>query len=141
MPYEYLDHTSEIGVLATGATAAEAFAEAARGLLGIQVDRAALEAVTEIRVTATGRDLEECLVEYLNALIAEQDLADLLLLDVTAPVISDGGDGVALIGVARGVGREAAAEHVETEVKAVTYQGLLVEEAESGWRARFVVDI
>jgi len=48
---------------------------------------------------------------------------------------------VALIGVARGVEREKAAEHVETEVKAVTYQGLLVEEAESGWRARFVVDI
>ncbi|MHC4469455.1 MAG: archease [Planctomycetota bacterium] len=141
MPYEYLDHTSEIGLLATGPTVEDAFAEAARGLFGIQVDRSALTPEAEVEVRAEGHDLEECFVEYLNAFIARQDIDDLILLDVTPPRFVEAAEGFALTGRAQGVAREKASEHRETEVKAVTYQGLLVERIEDGWRARCVVDI
>ena len=141
MPYEYLDHTSEIGVLATGPTREDAFAEAARGLFGIQVDRAALTPDAEVRVRAEGRDLEECLVDYLNGLIAAQDLEGLLLVDAAPPRIEEGGEGFVLSGTARGVSRAQAAEQCETEVKAVTYQGLIARHTEDGFETRFVVDI
>ena len=139
--YELLDHTSEMGVRATASTVEEAFAETARGVLSIQVDRAAVLPDREIRVRAEGRDLEESLVEYLNALIARQDIEEVVLADVTAPRIEEGGEGFVVEGSAHGVAGEAAAEHRETEVKAVTYHGLRVEETEDGWRATVVVDV
>lgn len=139
--YELLDHTSEMGVRAAGDTVAEAFAEIARGVFSIQVDRAAVRPDRELSVRVEGRDLEECLVEYLNALITAQDIEEVVLSEVTEPRIVGGGEGFVVEGAAQGVGREAARGHCETEVKAVTYHGLEVEEIPAGWRATVVVDV
>jgi SHS2 domain-containing protein len=120
----YLDHASEVGVEATGPTPEEAVAEAARGLFGIQVDRTLLRPERYVEVDGTGRDLPACLVDLLNACLARQDLEGLLF---TAR--------------AGGVPAERVAEHRLTEVKAVTYQGLLAGPMGEEFRIRFVADV
>ena len=82
------------------------------------------------------------LVNYaLNALITRQDIEEVVLSEVATPRIEKGGEGIVLTGSARGVGREAAENHLETEVKAVTYHGLSVVETPTGWQATVVVDV
>ncbi len=141
MAVRYLDHASEVGVQATGPTMVEAVAEAARGLFGIQVDRARLRPERYVDVAGSGPDLPACLVDFLNACLARQDIEGLLFTDVRDVGLRPDGGGLALTARAGGVPAERAAEHRLTEVKAVTYQGLLAGPMGEEFRIRFVADV
>jgi SHS2 domain-containing protein len=141
MTFRYLDHASEVGVLAEGATAEEALAEAARGLFGIQVDRPALRPERFVAVAGTGADLGACLVDFLNGLLAAQDLEGLVFVEVSDLTLSAAGEGFTIEARAGGVAPARAAPHRLTEVKAVTYQGLIAAPSPAGYTVRFVADV
>lgn len=141
MTFRYLEHGSEVGVLAEGATAEEALADAARGLLGIQVDGSALPAERFITVRGTGADPGACLVDLLNALIAAQDIEEIVLTGIARVGFTEAAEGFAMTATAGGVSPASAAPHRLTEVKAVTYQGLVFASARSGFTIRFVADV
>ncbi|MCU0725586.1 MAG: archease [Planctomycetes bacterium] len=141
MTFRYLEHGSEVGVLAEGATAEEALADAARGLLGIQVDGAALPAERFITVRGTGADPGACLVDLLNGLIAAQDIEEIVFTEIAEAGFAETDQGFSMTTVAGGVSPAAAVPHRLTEVKAVTYQGLVFAPGRSGFTIRFVADV
>lgn len=68
-PYEYLEHTADIGLRAYGKNAKEAFENAALGMFGLITDLDKVKEVISFEVSAEAGDREELLVEWLNELI------------------------------------------------------------------------
>ena len=67
--YSLLDHTADMGIVATGDDLPTAFASAAEGMFAWMVDLDSVEEREERSVEATGRDVEALLVDFLNELL------------------------------------------------------------------------
>ncbi|MFT4889926.1 MAG: SHS2 domain-containing protein [Halobacteriales archaeon] len=136
MPYELREHTADVGIEATGATLGETFAALADGMAAAMCDDVPnVGDRFDVRVVAEGR--EALLFDYLDELIYERDVRNVLPVDNEATV--DGrGDEWVLEGSALGV---PLGEIVAREVKAVTYSEMRIDETDDGWRAYVVLDV
>lgn len=147
MPFERIDHTADVGFDARGATLDEAIAAAVDGFVDIVHQDADIAPDGTDAVAATAENLEALLFDFLDRLIYLQD-ADARLVcgaeevTVTAPL--DGTDTdveggwtvearLATAPLERGMGL--------LDVKGPTYNEMLVEETDEGWRIRAVLDI
>ncbi|RJR29554.1 MAG: archease [Candidatus Latescibacterota bacterium] len=140
--HETIDHTADMGIRGWGGTPAEAFEEAAAAMLDLAADRSVLAASASVRFRRGAHDLTGLLLEFLNALIAEADVAGLVLADAAVDALS-GEDGAWEIeATARGVPADEAREALLVEVKAATSCGAFVRrESDGRWIAQCVVDL
>jgi len=140
MAIEYLDHTADLGLRATGGTIEEAFCEAARGLFGAMI---ALDAVAPRRSCALGIAAEsepDLLVEWLSELLAQKDLTGLVFSSFDVR-IERRGNGWRLEGRAFGEPLDPARHHPRAEVKGISYLGLEVAKQAGSWQVRCVMDV
>ncbi len=140
MPFEYLDHTADIGVRGIGKTVEEAFCEAARAIFNLMVDLEEIVPEKAIHVTVEARQLDLLLVEWLSALLAKKDLEGLLLARFHVE-LREMENGFSLQGVGWGEPFDLKRHQPKTEVKGVTYAGLRVQREDERWLAQCVVDI
>jgi SHS2 domain-containing protein len=140
MPFEYFDHTGDIGVHLRGATldelfaaAAEAFTDTITPLQGVEPRRA-----EEIDVAAPELDL--LLVDFLSELLYRFDTRGWLTRRADAGVRERDG-GWQLEGTLVGERHDDARHPVRVLVKGITYHGLAVRRSDNGWRADVVFDI
>jgi SHS2 domain-containing protein len=132
--YEILEHTADVGVRARGATLEECFEQATLGLaevMGIWRPGGGEEQPVELEAA----DLGALLVDWLSEVIYLHDSRDADLGGLRIHV-----EGGSLRGELRLVPR---GEDVEegTQVKAVTYHRLRVEQDEQGWVAQVYLDV
>ena len=137
MSFELLEHTADVAVEAHGGTLADAFAAAADGLAAAQCDSIPDEGERfSVEVTAEGH--EALLFDYLDELIYQRDVRNVLPVENRVATIEEDSGTWALSGSARGI----PLERVEArEVKAVTYSEMRIEEHEDGWNAYVVLDV
>jgi len=77
MRWEHFPHDADIGVRGFGTTAAEAFEQAGLALTAI-VTNAAVEPATPVEVSCEATDLELLFVDWLNTIIYEMAIRDML---------------------------------------------------------------
>ncbi|WP_224449450.1 archease [Haloprofundus salilacus] len=136
MSYELCEHTADVAVAAEGPTLAAVFAAVADGLAA-----AMCESVPDagerfsLRVRAESR--EAALFDYLDELVYERDVREVLPVENRATVRRDGG-GWVVDADARGVPLSGLGAR---EVKAVTYSEMELSETPDGWRAYVVFDV
>ncbi|MFB6354434.1 MAG: archease [Halobacteriales archaeon] len=134
--FELVEHTADVAVEATAPTLDGVFAAVADGLASAHVeDVPDLGERFEVEETAESR--EALLFDYLDRLIYERDVRNVLPVDNEATVVDADGEWH-LKAAARGVPVEAIAAR---EVKAVTYSEMALEETDDGWRAYVVFDV
>ena len=68
-PYEFIDHTADIAIKASGKTLAEAFENAAKGMFDIITDKSEIESVGQYGIELEAPDLEQLLVDWLSELL------------------------------------------------------------------------
>ncbi len=138
---EWLDHASDIGFRASGATIDVAFCEAARALFSLMFDIETIRPRTEhvVRVAATSQ--RGLLVEWLSELLAQRDLVDLIFSRFDVRVSGDNRSGFSAVGVASGEPFDPTRHVPETEVKGISYLGLEVAHRGDAWIAQCVVDV
>ncbi|MDI3340111.1 MAG: archease [Sphaerobacter sp.] len=141
MPYRYLEHEADIGLEASGASAAEALQAGVQGLLDLMARTATVRPAVETPVEAEGDDLGALYVALLNAVIAERDIAGHLFHDFRLDALERTGDGWRARGTLTGEPIDPARHEIGTEVKAATYAGLRVEERPDGVTLRCVLDL
>ncbi|MFW6448290.1 MAG: archease [Halobacteriota archaeon] len=137
MAYELHPHTADVAVEAGGPTLGAAFAAAADGMAACQADGELPAGGDRFDVRVTAEDREALLFDYLDRLIYERDVRNVLPVDNEATVEATDG-GYTLRGSARGVALETIAAR---EVKAVTYSEMAVERRDDGWRVYVVLDV
>jgi SHS2 domain-containing protein len=140
MAVEYLEHTADLGLRATGATLSEAFCEAARGLFALMVDPTTVRPLTEYAVHLEAGSNDGLLVEWLSELLAQKELTGLVFSEFEARIGRSNG-GRRLDGVARGERLDPTQHRPGTEVKGISYLGLAVRQLDDGWSAQCVVDV
>ena len=136
MRYALREHTADVAVEAWGETLGDAFAAVADGMAAAMCDSVPdVGARFDVEVAAEGP--EAALFDYLDELIYERDVRDVLPVDNRATVGRRGEEWV-VEGSARGVPLDAVEAR---EVKAVTYSEMVLEEDDGGWRAYVVLDV
>ncbi len=124
MPFRYLDHQADIGILAWGSTIEEAFSEGARALFGIMADTARVRPVEEDRIECSADEESLLFVEMLNALITRADLTGRLFSEITVEGIERTGEELRLTARTAGEAFDPDRHEPGLEVKAATYSGL-----------------
>ena len=134
--FEVLEHTADIGIVAHGATLAEAFANAGRGLFSLITELDTVRQQTARQVSLRADDAGSLLVKWLNELIFLFDTEHLLFSRFTIDQIDDH----ELKGVCFGEPVDTARHRIKLGVKAATYHLLAVDKRD-GYRLRVIFDI
>jgi tRNA nucleotidyltransferase (CCA-adding enzyme) len=134
--WEHFPHDADVGLRGFGATAAEAFEQAAQALTAV-VTQTKVETKVRVEVTCEAPDLELLFVEWLNAIIYEMAVRGMLFGRFAVQI-----EGTRLAGTLWGepvdVGRHAPA----CEPKGATYTALKVAADDKGtWSAACIVDV
>lgn len=141
MSYRYLEHEADIGLEASGASAAEALEAGVQGMLVLMARTDSVRPVAETPVEAEGWDLGALFVALLNAVIAARDITGHFFHGFRIDALEQADGAWRVRGTLTGEPVDFARHQAGTEVKAATYAGLRVEERPDGVTLRCVLDL
>ncbi len=133
--FELIDHTADTGLVASGKSLAEAFANAAYGMFSIMAE---VESVTEAEsrhVEVTADDIEMLLVEWLNELTYIFDAERLIFRRCEVQELQD----QKLVAICYGEKYDRSRHGAKLGIKAATYHMLNVDRVNN--RVRVVFDV
>ena len=136
-PFRVLEHTSDVGFEAFGATRSEVFRNAGRALMSLIVDLDSVLPRDSAKTVAEGSEPTELLVNWLSEILYLQDAEGWLFTDFDIVNLTDNSISASALGERLEPGRH----EIKLLVKAITYHQLLLERADAGWRAQVYVDI
>ena len=135
--WEHYHHVADIGVRGYGATVAEAFEQAALALAAVVSDPSLIVAQDAVDISCSAPDHEYLLVDWLNGIIYEMAVRNMLVSRFSVSLTED-----SLTGRAWGEAVDVARHAPAVEVKGATFTTLKVEQQKSGlWIAQCVVDV
>lgn len=135
--YILIDHTADIGIDVFGDSLQDLFANAAFAMFDIIADLSNVKDKDEYRISVSGVDREQLLVNWLSELLYLHDVNGLLFKDFTINNITD----TQLDAIARGEGYKDGIHIIKTEMKAVTYHNLSIIKKDSQWQGRIIFDL
>jgi SHS2 domain-containing protein len=134
--WEHFPHDADVGVRGIGATAAEAFEQAAKALTAV-VTHTEVEPKVRVEVSCEAPDIELLFVEWLNAIIYEAAVRGMLFGRFAARI-----EGTRLTGTLWGEPVDVERHAPACEPKGATYTALKVAADNNGvWSAACVVDV
>jgi SHS2 domain-containing protein len=135
--YEILEHPADVGIEARGPSLADAFAQAAEGLMSVILDPAHVVVRESRRITLTASDTEQLLVRWLSEVLYLFDgcgfAASRFEVQLAAPA--------SLNATVHGETFSPSRHTVRTDVKAVTYHLLHVQQGPDECIVRVYLDI
>lgn len=141
MSYKYLDHGADVGLEVTNESLEELFNEAGRALFSLMVDIEEIRGYESLELKLSEQNLVDLLYEWLSELLSLSNLNGQVYGEFSNLTITETNSSYRLEAIAMGENIDPDKHELGTEVKAVTYQGLEINQAEDGWRCRFVVDV
>lgn len=136
MTWSHFAHGADIGLRGEGRSRSEAFEEIATALTAVVTDPESVAARTAISLHCEAPDDEVLLVDWLNALIYEMAVRQMLFSDFRLSIEN----GVLEAEVA-GEPVDRKKHRPAVEVKGATFTALAVRQTEAGWTAQCVVDV
>jgi SHS2 domain-containing protein len=136
-PYEIFDHTADIGLIVFGKDLGSLFANAGEGFFDLITDLSVVRARVERRIELRGEAIERLMVDWLTELLYLHEVESLLLKEFNVKFVGEDG----LKAVVRGEPFEEGTHVIKTEIKAVTYHQIQVQEGEGEWKARVIFDL
>jgi len=134
--WEHFPHDADVGVRGFGVTAAEAFEQAAHALAAV-VTHAEVEPKAPVEVRCEAPELELLFVEWLNAVIYEMAVRQMLFGRFAVRI-----EGTRLEGTLWGEPVDIERHAPACEPKGATYTALRVaQERDGAWSAACVVDV
>nr|MDO8134326.1 archease [Candidatus Njordarchaeum guaymaensis] len=140
MGYRFLEHTADVMIEAHGASIGEAFSFAAKAMFDVMIDTSRVVPRQSMKIKVSAKDLEGLLYSWLEELLYRFDVKRIAFSEFEFTVVEKKG-------VMRGMG-EAKGELYDpgkhsrrTEVKAVTYEEMLIAKTSNGFKVRFILDI
>ena len=135
--YEQFEVQADVGIRAWGATRAEAFAQAALGVLSLVADPAAVAPAERREVRAQADAPETLLVAWIDECLYVHEIEAFVVTRVEVDACSD----TVVHGVLLGEPLDAARHRLGTVVKGATLHGVSVETREGRHEVRIVVDV
>lgn len=140
MPFEFFDHTADIGVHITGRTLEELFEAAAEAFTAVMCDLSEVGTKMTEEVSVAAAEIDLLLVDWLNELLWRFDARGLLVCAADVAVSRESG-GWGLRANVSGEPVDPGRHRMKVLIKGITYHRLTVAETPDGWRAVIVFDI
>lgn len=135
--WEHFEHRADIGIRGIGASASEAFEQAARALTAVITDLPKVAPLEAVDISCHAPDLEYLFVDWLNGLIFEMATRHMLFSRFKVDIVQG-----TLHARAWGELVDVPRHCPSVEVKGATYTALRVAQNDSGqWVAQAVVDV
>lgn len=135
--YEPLSHTGDMGMLVYGRDLPELFAHAAWAMFDLISDVTTIRPLQTMTIDVEAIDLEDLLVRWLSELLYLYDTERCLCCASTFTTLEP----TRLTATVQGEPFDADRHPIDTEIKAVTYHQITVEQVEGRWRARVIFDL
>jgi SHS2 domain-containing protein len=136
-PFEVIDHTADIGIVAYGADIKQVFANAALGLFNLMADLDGFKEDVQRGLELSAEDVEILLVEWLNELIYIFDVEHIIfkrfeIEELTSTQIK-----------ARCFGEKIkpGKHKLKREIKAATYHMLRISKEDGSYKVQVIFDI
>ncbi len=135
-PFEILEHTADVGLLARGENLSQLFGNAARGMFSLICDLSRVQKKERVPIEVRDEDLDYLFFAWMDELLFLTSARRLLFCDFTVEV----GDGFAR-GVAMGERMDRSRHDLRLEIKAVTHHELKVMKQGDIWTATVLFDV
>ena len=136
-PFEIIDHTADIGIIAYGADIQHLFSNAAIGLFSLITEVDSIKENVQREIGLSSQDRENLLVEWLNEVLYIFDVERIVFkrfefdkLNGSELKVSCFGDKINL-----------SKQKIKREVKAATYHMLAINKEDNGYKAQIIFDI
>lgn len=138
IPYEIIEHTADVGLKVNGTTLKELFENAASGMFYIVAHKkSSSNKHKKIQIKKEVEDFEELLVDWLSELLYIFDSQKILFSNFKILELNNSG----VIGEAFGEKIDPSKNTLQTEIKAVTFHGLKIEEDKNGFSCKIIFDV
>lgn len=136
--YEIIDHTADVGIRVKGSSLEELFLCAAEAMYDLiaQPKRPIIPSIA-YPVAVDADDVEQLMVKWLQELHLAYDMRRLVLTHFWIDEISP----TSVMGGGKGLKFDDARHRAGTQIKAVTYHHLKVEQTDGEWIAEIIFDI
>ncbi|MDK2892887.1 archease [Methanohalophilus sp.] len=139
--YEYMEHTADARFRAYGENLEEAFEHAAEAMFNVMIDTSDIPCKFCLPIEVEAHDLEMLLVEWLSELLYVFEVDCIVLSSFSVSSIKQKDEIYSLKATACGDKIDLNKHEFETEVKAVTYNNLCIEESEGNVMVQVTLDI
>jgi len=135
--YELIDHTADFGIHVVGKGPGELFARAAYALFDLITDMAVLEGRNKRKLTVTGSDWADLMINWLREILFFWNGKDRLVKRTDIMSIAENKLSATIYYDRYDPDRHA----IKLEIKAVTYHQVQVTSGPAGWESRVIFDI
>jgi SHS2 domain-containing protein len=139
--FTFHDHTADITIECWAPSLNEAFAEAAKATFEVILDTSSVKPQESVEITVKGTDLEELLVEWIGELIALIDIKGQFYSKFEVETIEKTTDGYLLKAIVGGETINHEQHDTRTEVKAMTYADMKIDQKSDRTTLWFTVDL
>ena len=136
-PFEIIEHTADIGIVAYGADIKQVFANAALGLFNLMADLDNLKEGVKREIELSAEDVEILLVEWLNELIYISEVEHVIFKRFEIVELSN----TRLKATCFGEKIKAGQHRLKREIKAATYHMLKLNKENGRYQVRIIFDI
>ena len=137
-PYEYLEHTADMGLLVRGQSLSELLKNAAQGLFETIAVVDTVDETESIEIQLTAESVEELFVAWLDELIFRHETEEIFFKRANIHRCSE----TEMFATVYGESVNFDKHEVYTEIKSVTYHQLKVEQKPDGsWHAQVIFDL
>ncbi|MFB6249504.1 MAG: archease [Salinibacter sp.] len=138
---QQIDHTGDLGLRVTADTLPRLFERAAEGTFRVLTDLGDVRPAVASTVTVRAPDREALVVRWLSELNFRHAAHRRLYGAFAVSSVEAQGDEWVLEATVRGEPIDPERHVVHTEIKAVTFHGLEVQETEAGWTVQVIFDL
>jgi SHS2 domain-containing protein len=136
-PFEIIDHTADIGIVAYGADIKQVFANAALGLFNLMADLDNLKEDVKREIELSAEDVEVLLVEWLNELIYISEVEHIIFKRFEINELSN----TQLKATCFGEKIKPGQHRLKREIKAATYHMLRLNKEDGSYKVQIIFDI
>ncbi len=137
-PYEYLEHTADMGLLVRGKNLSELLKNAAQGLLETMAVVDTIDEIASIEIYLTAESVEELFVGWLDELIFRHETEEIFFKRADIHRCSE----TEMFATVYGEPVNFDKHEVYTEIKSVTYHQLeVLQKTDGSWRAQVIFDL
>ena len=137
-PYEYLEHTADMGLLVRGKNLTDLFRNAAQGLFETIAVVDTIDETESTQIHLTAESVEELFVTWLDELIFRHETEEIFFKRADIHRCSE----TEMFATVYGESVNFDKHEVYTEIKSVTYHQLEVQQkADGSWQAQVIFDL
>jgi SHS2 domain-containing protein len=136
-PFEVIDHTADIGIVAYGADIKQVFANAALGLFNLMADLDDFEEGMQRDLELSAEDVEVLLIEWLNELIYIFDVEHIIFKKFEIEKLTS----TEITARCFGEKMKPGQHKLKREIKAATYHMLRISKEDGTYKVQVIFDI